>query len=134
MTIDLVDDEVVDEDWYARDLTGARFVRVRFLETDLTEAVVAGATFEECVLRGVSLNAATVTDTAFTSCAMLSASSWLFCRSSWLPPDPASVRKERNLVMQDSTGRNVGWGLRCGRMVAARRTFRCARQQSRRPA
>ncbi len=61
------DSEVIDEDWYGRELTGA-YVRCRFVDVDMSEVITEGALFEECTFTGVRLNASTHRASAFTNC------------------------------------------------------------------
>jgi uncharacterized protein YjbI with pentapeptide repeats len=60
--------DVVGEDWYARDLGDAAFVRCRFVDVDMTELATAGARFEECTFTGVRLNASRHTGSALVNC------------------------------------------------------------------
>ena len=51
-------DEVYrDDDWYAEDLTGRRYVDCTFRDVDLTEATARGVTFESCAFQGCRVNA-----------------------------------------------------------------------------
>ena len=59
--------EVIDEDWYGRELRGA-FVRCRFVDVDMSEVVTEGALFEGCTFTGVRLNASVHRASAFTNC------------------------------------------------------------------
>ena len=59
---------VVGEDWYGRDLTGAEYRRVGFVDVDLTEATGHGAVFEDCTFAGVRFNASVHTEAAFVGC------------------------------------------------------------------
>ncbi|WP_406304422.1 pentapeptide repeat-containing protein [Streptomyces sp. NBC_00885] len=64
------DQDVVirDEDWYGRDLSGQRFTRHTFYDTDWTEVVDDGGIFDECTFFGVRFNASRHTHAAFTNC------------------------------------------------------------------
>lgn len=57
-----------DEDWYGRDLSGQRFTRHTFYDTDWTEVVDDGGIFDECTFSGVRFNASRHTNAAFTNC------------------------------------------------------------------
>lgn len=56
------------EDWYGRDLSGQRFTRHTFYDTDWTEVVDDGGIFDECTFSGVRFNASRHTNAAFTNC------------------------------------------------------------------
>ncbi|WP_406000176.1 pentapeptide repeat-containing protein [Streptomyces sp. NBC_00829] len=56
------------EDWYGRDLSGQRFARHTFYDTDWTEVVDDGGVFDECTFSGVKFNASRHTSAAFTNC------------------------------------------------------------------
>ncbi|MFF8958808.1 pentapeptide repeat-containing protein [Streptomyces sp. NPDC014894] len=56
------------EDWYGRDLSGLRFARHTFYDTDWTEVVNDGGVFDECTFSGVKFNASRHTNAAFTNC------------------------------------------------------------------
>ena len=56
------------EDWYGRDLSGSRYARYSFLDTDWTEVTTRGAVFEECTFAGVRFNASRHAGAAFTNC------------------------------------------------------------------
>lgn len=66
--------EVRHQDWYGRDMSGERHVRVAFVDVDLTEAVAAGASFDECTFRDCRFNASQHTDTAFVNCTFVGCS------------------------------------------------------------
>lgn len=56
------------EDWYGRDLSGQRFARHTFYDTDWTEVVNDGGVFDECTFSGVRFNASRHTGAAFINC------------------------------------------------------------------
>ncbi len=56
------------EDWYGEDLGDRRYIGCEFVDIDLTEATSAGATFTDCVLTHVKLNASRHTASAFVGC------------------------------------------------------------------
>ncbi|MQS38808.1 pentapeptide repeat-containing protein [Streptomyces katsurahamanus] len=56
------------EDWYGRDLSGRRFTRYTFYDSDWTEVVNDGAVFDECTFSGVKFNASRHVNAAFTNC------------------------------------------------------------------
>ncbi|MFI1397593.1 pentapeptide repeat-containing protein [Streptomyces sp. NPDC020681] len=62
------DPVVRDEDWYGRDLSGQKFARYTFYDTDWTECVDDGGVFDECTFSGVKFNASRHTSAAFTNC------------------------------------------------------------------
>ena len=41
------------EDWYGEDIADRRFTRCEFHEVDLTEAVIRGSVFTDCVFGNV---------------------------------------------------------------------------------
>lgn len=55
-------------DWYGRDLSGQKFARHTFYDTDWTEVVNEGGVFDECTFSGVRFNASRHTSAAFTNC------------------------------------------------------------------
>ncbi|MGH3342466.1 MAG: pentapeptide repeat-containing protein [Carbonactinosporaceae bacterium] len=55
-------------DWSLRELTGARFLRCRFDDADLSEVVTHGCVFTECDFSGVRLNGSEHHSTAFLRC------------------------------------------------------------------
>ena len=56
------------EDWYGRDLSGQRFARHTFYDSDWTEVVNDGGIFDECTFSGIKFNASRHTHAAFTNC------------------------------------------------------------------
>ncbi|MCM2393354.1 pentapeptide repeat-containing protein [Streptomyces albipurpureus] len=56
------------EDWYGRDLSGQRFSRHTFYDTDWTEVVNEGGIFDECTFSGVRFNVSRHASAAFTNC------------------------------------------------------------------
>ena len=51
--------EVRGEDWYGDDISGTEHANVAFIDVDMTELINRGASFTECVFRGVRFNAST---------------------------------------------------------------------------
>jgi uncharacterized protein YjbI with pentapeptide repeats len=63
------DESIRDEDWYGEDLTGLARERVALREVDLTETTsTSGATFVDCVFRGVRFNVSVHAGAAFSNC------------------------------------------------------------------
>jgi fluoroquinolone resistance protein len=57
------------EDWYGEELVDRGYLRCRFVDVDLTEAVVRGSQFEECQFLNVRFNASRHADAAYLRCA-----------------------------------------------------------------
>jgi uncharacterized protein YjbI with pentapeptide repeats len=57
-----------DEEWYAQDLTGRRYVDCTFRDVDLTEATGRGVAFESCTFEGCRFNACELESAAFVGC------------------------------------------------------------------
>ncbi|MGH3344338.1 MAG: pentapeptide repeat-containing protein [Carbonactinosporaceae bacterium] len=70
-----VDEDLRRVDWSLRELTGARFLRCRFGDADLSEVITHGCVFTECDFSGVRLNGSEHHRTAFLRCR--------FRRTSW---------------------------------------------------
>ncbi len=60
-------ENVDDEDWYGRDLSGSSFVNCTFVDVDLTESRSHGAMFEACSFSVCRFNASSHVGTAFVS-------------------------------------------------------------------
>jgi fluoroquinolone resistance protein len=64
-----VEDEVYSgDDWYGEEMDDRTYLRCRFADVDLTEAVVRGSKFEECQFLNVKFNASRHLDSAYLRC------------------------------------------------------------------